>query len=778
MELVATEKIKVYKEPKFLYSPIYALILSALVYVCWYFDLAIFGITAFLVLSGVLLIFCRDTSPLIPIPFLIYSMINTTYYNDSYAIWCYLGGFICLVAGFITHLIRFRPSKARGKIKGITTASVFLLFSIMIGGVNQEGGSLYPTLIAFFLPFALGIILLFLSFTMGRDNSERALDTVIFSVLLASIIAVAQFVTYVLKSGDIMGFFATMSIDSDTSSLDRLASIMARGVPVLFYYASKKNKAGFLCLIPALILSALVVLTNSRISIFMLAVVGFIFLIFFFVRAEHKISYGITALVLIIGSGVSIWYFWSYISPFLSSLISQGFNDIGSIDLWAAGINAFLRNPVFGTGLDYNLGGNGGNALMPYWYHNTFIQAGASFGLIGIVALLIYLYCQYRTVLTQGSNKAYCVAGILILIFAIAILDIYFYTTQTLLQMSILTLCVAKCLPENRCNSCLYDFTERMRKQDLVIRKRGITPKIPLSERTKTIKGIWITFACLLVVVALFFTLRNLDLPISIGKGEYWWISLALFCGLVIVTTLVWVFRNKSELSYTIAWTIACYLLVTKILEYGLLQYMGKRMEFPLEFSAVSYVIFGLTVVFRMRKADLFAVFAAILSGLIYLVGFMLSPAGYLAQAETPILFYMALINHTLLYFGGMLMLCNVKRYKPTQNLQIPIGIGVYLIYVWAICKYTPYVSVNGKPYILSIVDGSILQQILGTEHIQLWTYCAYLAVCVASIILLMIIFQIINDINAKRRVRIGLQLDYFPDKFGKIYGNSMIKYY
>jgi hypothetical protein len=93
-----------------------------------------------------------------------------------------------------------------------------------------------------------------------------------------------------------------------------------------------------------------------------------------------------------------------------------------------------------------------------------------------------------------------------------------------------------------------------------------------------------------------------------------WNYSFLLFASL---TVHVFLLRNKPKLSYAIAYTIALFLLAYKIGEYIYWQAIGEHMKIPVEFSALSYFTFAITVIFRTKKADQFGSFVGLLTGLL-----------------------------------------------------------------------------------------------------------------------------------------------------------------
>lgn len=254
------------------------------------------------------------------------------------------------------------------------------------------------------------------------------------------------------------------------------------------------------------------------------------------------------------------------------------------------------------------------------------------------------------------------------------------------------------------------------------------------------------------------------------GNNTYSWAGWLIFLFFVILNLIIYILRNKPKQSYAIAWTIAAYLLIYKTCEIIYWQFTGNTYKFPVEFSAISYFVFGIFVTFRLRRADTFAIFAAILAGINYSIFFWVSPDSYVNDMETPYLFAMAILNHHLLYFGGMLLAANVRRFSLRYWWQHLVGIGLLVGYSWLIYYYTDYSIYVGKPIIIKICDSSILGWLFESNKLVNMHKVYYGLFVFALISIILISFYWLNYMMSKKRIRKGLQADYFPMEWKEIY--------
>ncbi len=247
------------------------------------------------------------------------------------------------------------------------------------------------------------------------------------------------------------------------------------------------------------------------------------------------------------------------------------------------------------------------------------------------------------------------------------------------------------------------------------------------------------------------------------GNNPYWWAGWLIFILFVALNLVIWLLRNKPALSYAIAWTVAAYLLIYKTVELISWQLAGENYKFPVEFSAISYFAFGIFVTFRLKKADTFPMFAAVLTGTIYSMFFWISPDSYVYDMETPYLFTMAIINHHLLYFGGMLMTANVRRFSLRYWWQHLVGIGLLVGYSWLIYIFTNYNIFVGKPIIIQITDGTILNWLFDSKKLVTMHKVYYGLFVFGIVSSIFVLFYWLNHTAAKKRIRNKLQREYFP---------------
>lgn len=430
-----------YKEIKFFYSPIYFILLTAVTYVCWYFDMAYVGFSVLGIAFGVTTALCRDPAPTVIFPFIFTLTLYKTYMNE-YALYLYGAAIAVLLAGFIIHLVRFKPFKTSGKAHFFTFGALALFIAIALSGLTVPDRPVLLILAIAGLMLILSLQLIVFGASIGRDDRGRARSLLLLAVVMASMLAAAEFITHLFRLG-FSEFFANKNLPGETAA-NQYANLIARSLPVFFYLSVKKRKGSFLWLLPAFVTIGVIALTNSRATILMTAIMVLIAFIVCMVKSEQKVAYLITFLVLVAAACSVFFIKKDLVQKIFAVVIDRGLKDYHRFELWEMGWKKFLQYPIFGIGLadqiGYGIEGPMSASFVPFWYHNTFVQTLASFGAVGGVGLVLFLVGMFYTAFSAKDRRAYTAGCILLFILAVSMLDIHFYTPQTLWQLTVLTI--------------------------------------------------------------------------------------------------------------------------------------------------------------------------------------------------------------------------------------------------------------------------------------------------------------------------------------------------
>lgn len=248
------------------------------------------------------------------------------------------------------------------------------------------------------------------------------------------------------------------------------------------------------------------------------------------------------------------------------------------------------------------------------------------------------------------------------------------------------------------------------------------------------------------------------------GGSEVWWGGLLIFVVFLLVNLIIFLLRNKPKVCYVIIFCVAVYFLITKTVEYVQWQLKGRHLHFPVEISALAYFIFGITVVFRIKKLNAFASFVAVIAGLVYSVTFWFLPEKFIQNGQFHDYLIKAIINHHLLYLSGMFLTINIEKFEKKSIIFTLIGVGGLVLYSWLIHLFTDYSIVEGKPVIIEITDGTILDRVF-TSYPAI-AKVVYFICALALFLLILFGFYLLNAFSVKRRVKSGLKVDCYPESY------------
>jgi hypothetical protein len=191
----------------------------------------------------------------------------------------------------------------------------------------------------------------------------------------------------------------------------------------------------------------------------------------------------------------------------------------------------------------------------------------------------------------------------------------------------------------------------------------------------------------------------------------------------ILMTFIIFVMLKKSKSFVEITlFLIAISLIVIKTIEFSLHWINGDFTKMPVEFSQISYFLFGFTILFRLNRIKPYVIFAAFFSGISYLIVFpfftdyFFSTRGF----ETTIL---ALINHTLLYIGGMLMM-REQVYDKVYIRKIIFYSYVFVLYA-LLMRFMLKID-DPTLFIYLLLDGKFLNNLNLTQTLQIVLFVIY----------------------------------------------------
>ena len=122
--------------------------------------------------------------------------------------------------------------------------------------------------------------------------------------------------------------------------------------------------------------------------------------------------------------------------------------------------------------------------------------------------------------------------------------------------------------------------------------------------------------------------------------------------------------------------------------------------KIPVELSTVAYFIVPLTILFGIKKLKIWAVYSALLSGIIYYSAMILFGTQIYSDYP-PYTVYMAIYNHGALLTYSYITLSTTIFYKKDRYI---IWIGIIFSILWALAL-RPLVIVTKRIFIYDVID-------------------------------------------------------------------------
>ncbi len=174
-------------------------------------------------------------------------------------------------------------------------------------------------------------------------------------------------------------------------------------------------------------------------------------------------------------------------------------------------------------------------------------------------------------------------------------------------------------------------------------------------------------------------------------------------------------YKNRT-LSFLAVYGVAVWFLVFKGAEYA-----GSH-SLPMDISAVCYFLYIVSALLPVRPLKVAAAQIAGLCGVVFGLVMFYAPQIFAARDPNQMTFYLAIVNHFLLFFGGLAMFGHVPFGKADCLWTLAV-LGAIIAYI-EICVALGVAE--GNAVFSKIVDGSIMQLAAPNFTLTWWYYMLY----------------------------------------------------
>ncbi len=204
-------------------------------------------------------------------------------------------------------------------------------------------------------------------------------------------------------------------------------------------------------------------------------------------------------------------------------------------------------------------------------------------------------------------------------------------------------------------------------------------------------------------------------------------------------------YKNRI-LSFVAVFGVAVWFLVFKGAEY----WNSDRL--PMDISAICYFLYAFCAFLPVRPLKVAAAQIAGLCGVVYGLVMLSAPQIFSARDTNEMTLYLAIVNHALLFFGGLAMFGHI-RFAKTDFLWTLAVLGAVIAYI-EICVARGVAE--GNAVFSKIVDGSIIQVPAPTFSMTWWYYVLYYPIVFGLLGLWIALTYAINRSAVRSKQKIG----------------------
>jgi len=395
----------------------------------WFFHIEAYGLIFYAVLVMTLLIAMKDTIYVYPL--LLSGMFMIRDYSwESATVPIYMIIIaILFFVGMVIHLIRYKVKFWQGRMRW---PLLLMIASAILTLVNTGISLLFLLNITVMLIY-VGTYFFFRN-TLGKSHIHYLMKAMMISGLL---IASQVFIYYVtvdsFNDAILYGF-----LDLGWGSANIVATYFILFIPASFYYI-RMQRNNFLYVLAAGFQILMLLLTLSRSGIITFIIEGIFLLIYVFSGTHWKetlrnIFIVIASIFIIVYLNLDVFY-----------ILFVHFQDVfffgtTNIDVYQLAIARFLLHPLFGSGLTTLASEN----TPLFFYQNTILLTMASFGLVGLVALIWQFVAIYKLLNHQYKYQT-VLLGLSILFANIqGIIDNVYYLPQFMIALFLMIALIEK----------------------------------------------------------------------------------------------------------------------------------------------------------------------------------------------------------------------------------------------------------------------------------------------------------------------------------------------
>jgi hypothetical protein len=178
--------------------------------------------------------------------------------------------------------------------------------------------------------------------------------------------------------------------------------------------------------------------------------------------------------------------------------------------------------------------------------------------------------------------------------------------------------------------------------------------------------------------------------------------------------------------------------LLYKIYDYVSCWIKGYN-TFPVEISAITYFLFSIVYLFKIKKLEQLAVFCALISGFFYMLFFMIFGKNF--NYGSILNTYLTYFNHSLLYLGAILKMRFIK-YEKTEYYKLIFFFAIIIFYSWVMKQFFTF---DNFIFLYKFMDAGIIYMAFPSLESISYFLPSYYVIVLCTFLFVFKLFYVIN---------------------------------
>lgn len=297
-------------------------------------------------------------------------------------------------ASIVFFVIRNRKLANPIPLRGVLLSMIVMCALFACNGLFSPNYT--PKNMLLVLLMALSTLLVYCLFTAFLRFDRHLIDyfvgcLVATGLLICAELIFAYFTTVQFVNGEIVKGSVVLGWGIWTNIGNMLVLLM----PASFYFAAS-HRFGWIGYLLGLLHYGCILLTQSRGALLIGSLTLLLCIGYLCLKGKNRKKNRIFTAALVLCGAVGVLLISDKLIALVQNFLNYGLGDNGRFELWSSAWDAFLRNPILGSGFYDTCSYIGFDMFgMPHLCHNTLLQF---LGSGGVLALAAYLYHRVETV--------------------------------------------------------------------------------------------------------------------------------------------------------------------------------------------------------------------------------------------------------------------------------------------------------------------------------------------------------------------------------------------